>query len=139
VTRNSNNKWTPEEDGQLREWLASDLTPFSIAAKLKRTTAAVVARAHALKISTKRAAVPSQSEKKTIYNDEDLRLRVGVVIKLSAVGSERCPGLSHKTGVIVRAGDDTMKVWVRFYGNKTPTALHRDYVEPIGALKAVPE
>ena len=54
--KNSNRRWTPEGDEQLRECLAANLTVTLIATKLKRSVQAIQARAYILKISMKHAS-----------------------------------------------------------------------------------
>jgi hypothetical protein len=57
VASNSSKKWTPGEEGRLREMLSSGVSKFLIAAKLKRAVTAAEARAYILGMSTKRAKI----------------------------------------------------------------------------------
>jgi hypothetical protein len=52
-------------------------------------------------------------------------------VKLSPLGAARCPGLADKEGVVVGGGRYPNTARVIFDGFKTPTSLHRDYVEPV--------
>jgi hypothetical protein len=54
VTKNTGNKWTPEEDAQLRTLIESSLSIHLVAEKLKRSVSAVKGRAHFLQVSIKR-------------------------------------------------------------------------------------
>jgi hypothetical protein len=57
VPENSSNKWTPEEDARLKSLFEANTSIQLIAAKLKRSVAAVRARASTLDISMKRVRV----------------------------------------------------------------------------------
>jgi hypothetical protein len=59
-----------------------------------------------------------------------IRMRV----KMSALGSARCPRLADKEGVIVGGGRFQSSIRVLFDGSKSPTSLHRDYVEQIQSV-----
>jgi hypothetical protein len=50
---------------------------------------------------------------------------------MSALGAERCPRLADKEGVIVGFSRFLCSVRVLFDGSKSPTSLHRDYIEQI--------
>ncbi len=63
MAQNDFAKWTPEEDRRLRELFEAGVSKFLIAVKLKRAVTAVSARAHALKISTKRVNVGLKAKK----------------------------------------------------------------------------
>lgn len=58
------------------------------------------------------------------------RIPVGTRIKLSELGAIRCPRLSGKLGIVVGWSPYRSSLSVLFDGNKTPTALHPDYLEP---------
>ena len=51
---------------------------------------------------------------------------------MSERGAARCPRLAEKTGVVTGGSRNPSSIHVQFEGNLTPTALHKDYVEPIG-------
>jgi hypothetical protein len=51
--------------------------------------------------------------------------------RLSKLGVERCPRLKGRVGVVKRIRENSKSIVVRFDGNKTSTALYRDYIEPI--------
>jgi hypothetical protein len=50
---------------------------------------------------------------------------------MSALGAARCPRLADKEGVIVGLSRYQSSVRVLFDGSKSPTSLHRDYIEQI--------
>jgi hypothetical protein len=55
---------------------------------------------------------------------------IGDRVQLSALGASRCPRLADKTGTIV--GQSSIYVncaRVLLDGNKSPTTVHRDYLE----------
>jgi hypothetical protein len=57
---------------------------------------------------------------------------IGDHVQLSALGASRCPRLADKTGTIV--GQSSIYVncaRVLLDGNKSSTAVHRDYLEAI--------
>jgi hypothetical protein len=54
---------------------------------------------------------------------------VGTRFKMSPLGATRSPGLATKQGTIIGRGRSATSVRVRFDGYKTPTSLHRDYIE----------
>ena len=57
---------------------------------------------------------------------------IGDRVQLSAFGASRCPRLADKTGTIV--GQSSVYVncaRVLLDGNKSPTTVHRDYLEAI--------
>jgi hypothetical protein len=56
VPKNTNNLWTPEEDKPLKSLIESSKSMHLVAAELQRSVSAVKGRAHALKISIKRAS-----------------------------------------------------------------------------------
>jgi hypothetical protein len=50
---------------------------------------------------------------------------------MSALGAARCPNLAGREGVVVGAGRYHSTVRVLFDGFKSPTSLHRTYVESV--------
>jgi hypothetical protein len=56
---------------------------------------------------------------------------VGTRFKMSPLGATRSPGLADKQGTVIGGGRYATSVRVRFDGYKTPTSLHRDYIELI--------
>ena len=62
---------------------------------------------------------------------DKVEITIGARVKLSPLGAARCPRLADKGGVIVGAGQYQSTVRIIFDGLKSPTSLHRDYVEPI--------
>jgi hypothetical protein len=56
---------------------------------------------------------------------------LGLRIKMSALGAARCPRLADKEGAIVGLSRFQCSVRVLFDGSKSPTSLHRDYIEQI--------
>src|SRR4051812_35638626 len=63
-------------------------------------------------------------------SDQENRIPIGTRIKLSELGAIRCPRLSGKLGIVVGWSPYRSSLRVLFDGNKTPTALHPDYLEP---------
>jgi hypothetical protein len=59
------------------------------------------------------------------------KIAVGTRIKMSALGTVRCPRLARKIGTVVGMSHYNTGVTVLFDGNKTSTCLHRDYISPI--------
>jgi hypothetical protein len=57
VPENSSNKWTPEEDARLKSLIEANTSLHLIAAKLKRSVAAIRSRASTLDIPIKRVRV----------------------------------------------------------------------------------
>jgi hypothetical protein len=57
VPENSSNKWTPEEDARLKSLIETNTSIHLIAAKLKRSVAAIRSRASTLDIPIKRVRV----------------------------------------------------------------------------------
>ena len=66
-------------------------------------------------------------------NFKRVALQVGDRVKMSALGSERSPLLAKKVGTVSGVRRDSRTIFVRFDGNRTPTTLHRDYIEPLEA------
>jgi hypothetical protein len=60
-----------------------------------------------------------------------LDMPIGTRFKMSALGAARSPNLAGKEGTIVGGGRYRNNVRVKFDGYKSPTSLHRDYIEPI--------
>ena len=57
-------------------------------------------------------------------------LAVGTRVKMSPLGTTRCPRLVKKIGTVVRTrSGNYSSTEVHFDGNKTRTPLHKDYVE----------
>ena len=56
---------------------------------------------------------------------------VGVRVKLSALGKERCPRLSNKTGTLVGPGIYANSVVIVVDGNRTSSTIHATYLESI--------
>ena len=62
---------------------------------------------------------------------DKIDIRRGDRVRLSPLGAARCPRLADKERVIVGAGQYQSTVRILFDGLKSPTSLHRDYVEPV--------
>ena len=58
-----------------------------------------------------------------------LDIPVGTRFKMNPPGAARSPGLAAKQGTVIGGGRYVTSVRVRFDGYKTPTSLHRDYIE----------
>jgi hypothetical protein len=56
---------------------------------------------------------------------------IGDRVQISALGASRCPRLADKTGTIVGRSIYVNSVGVLFDGNKSPSTIHRDYLEAI--------
>jgi hypothetical protein len=52
-------------------------------------------------------------------------------IRMSALGAARCPNLAGREGVVVGAGRYHSTVRVLFDDFRSPTSLHRTYIEPV--------
>ena len=52
-------------------------------------------------------------------------------VRMSALGSARCPNLAGREGVIVGAGRYRSTVRIMFDGFKWPTSLHSTYIEAV--------
>jgi len=50
---------------------------------------------------------------------------------MSVLGAVRCPNLAAREGVVVGAGRYRSTVRVMFDGFRSPTSLHRTYIEPV--------
>ena len=57
---------------------------------------------------------------------------IGTRIKMSELGALRCPRIAKKCGVVIGGSQNPSSVNVRLDGNRSPTSLHSDYLEPIG-------
>ncbi|MBR1237867.1 hypothetical protein [Bradyrhizobium sp. AUGA SZCCT0182] len=62
---------------------------------------------------------------------DQIEIAIGDRFKMSTLGAARCPRLAAKGGVIVGGGQYPCTIRVIFDGCKSPTALHRDYIEPV--------
>ena len=58
------------------------------------------------------------------------RYVAGQRFRLSDLGAQRCPKFVVKVGTIVSVRKNSSSFTVKFDGNKQPTTLHRDYIEP---------
>ena len=58
-----------------------------------------------------------------------IAFEVGKRVKLSALGSQRCPRIARKVGTVTGLIPNSQTIAVRFDGNKRSTSIHRDYVE----------
>ena len=54
-------------------------------------------------------------------------------VRMSALGTARCPNLAGREGVVVGAGRYRSTVRVMFDGFKSPTSLHSTYIEAVVA------
>jgi hypothetical protein len=63
-------------------------------------------------------------------NLEKVEITNGVRVKMSPLGTARCPRLAGKEGLIVGGGQYPSTIRIIFDGSKAPRSLHRDYVEP---------
>ena len=59
------------------------------------------------------------------------RLSPPTRIRMSALGAVRCPNLAGREGVVVGAGRYRSTVRIMFDGFRSPTSLHRSYIEPV--------
>ena len=50
---------------------------------------------------------------------------------MSALGAVRYPNLAGREGVVVGAGRYRSTVRIMFDGFRSPTSLHRSYIEPL--------
>ena len=69
---------------------------------------------------------------------DQIEIAIGDRFKMSPLGAARCPRLAAKGGVIVGGGQYPCTIRVIFDGCKSPTALHRDYIEPVESLPLQP-
>jgi hypothetical protein len=56
-------------------------------------------------------------------------LSIGLRVRMSTLGALRCVRLAKKTGTIVGGSVYVNSVSVLFDGNRSPTTIHREYVE----------
>jgi len=61
---------------------------------------------------------------------------IGDRVQISALGASRCPRLAGKTGTIVGRSIYVNSVGILFDGNKSPSTIHRDYLEAILSVSA---
>jgi hypothetical protein len=61
---------------------------------------------------------------------DPVEIAIGDRFKMSPLGAARCPRLADRAGLIVGGGKYPCTVRVIFDGSKSPTALHRDYIQP---------
>jgi hypothetical protein len=66
-----------------------------------------------------------------LHDRDQVEIAIGDRFRMSPLGAARCPRLADREGVIVGGGQYPCTVRVIFDGSKSPTALHRDYVEPV--------
>jgi len=59
-------------------------------------------------------------------------------IRMSALGAVRCPNLAGREGVVVGAGRYRSTVRIMFDGFRSPTSLHRSYIEPVTGKECSP-
>ncbi len=60
-------------------------------------------------------------------------IAIGDHFRMSRLGAARCRRLAEKTGTVVGGSIYSSSVSVLFDGNKSPTTLHRDYIELISS------
>jgi hypothetical protein len=58
-------------------------------------------------------------------------IAIGARVKMSPLGAKRCPRLADREGVVVGGGQYQSAIRIIFDGFKSPTSLHRDYIEPV--------
>jgi len=68
----------------------------------------------------RRTAVDDTSLPRVVDIEVDDRFR------LNALGSQRCPRLARKVGIITTIIQNSRTIGVRFDGNKRSTSIHRD-------------
>jgi hypothetical protein len=56
---------------------------------------------------------------------------IGDRVQISALGASRCPRIADRTGTIVGRSIFVNCVRVLLDGNKSPTAIHRDYLAAV--------
>jgi hypothetical protein len=56
---------------------------------------------------------------------------IGARFRMSALGAARSPRLAKKEGTVVGVSRINSSIRVLFDGSKSPTSLHRDYVEQL--------
>ena len=61
-------------------------------------------------------------------NSDDVEIRRGMRMRLSALGKQRCPRLKSESGIVLRRnGPATIRVLLD--GRKQPITLHLSYIE----------
>jgi hypothetical protein len=55
-------------------------------------------------------------------------------VRLSALGTARCPNLVGREGVIVGSGRNPGTVRIMFDGSRTAVSLHSTYIEAVAPL-----
>ena len=73
---------------------------------------------------------PGSSRSPTEPPEGRLGLPPQTRIRMSALGAVRCPNLAGREGVVVGAGRYRSTVRVIFDDFRSPTSLHRTYIEP---------
>jgi hypothetical protein len=58
-------------------------------------------------------------------------IAIGDRFRMSPLGAARCRRLADKTGTVIGGSIYSSSVSVLFDGNKSPSRLHRDYIELI--------
>lgn len=58
-------------------------------------------------------------------------IEIGARFRMSTLGAVRCRRLAEKTGTVIGGSIYRSSVSVLFDGNKSPSTLHRDYIELI--------
>jgi hypothetical protein len=85
-------------------------------------------------------AMPRPSSK-SFHNqsitDAQTEFRIGERIKMSPLGAARSPRLARKAGKVFGFTRYQSRVTVIFDGNKSSTAIHIDYIEPINRSRSV--
>ena len=64
-------------------------------------------------------------------SSENRQIKIGARFKMSERGIARSPSLAGKEGIIIGAGRYRNAVRVKFDSYKSPTTLHRDYIDLI--------
>jgi hypothetical protein len=62
--------------------------------------------------------------------DGETELKRGKRVRLSTLGKQRSPKVKVHTGILVGMSRRGGAVLVLMDGNRTPTTLHRSYIEP---------
>ena len=82
----------------------------------------------------------SRKRNRTAVDDVNLPrvvdMDVGNRFKLSALGAERCPRLAKQVGIVTAIIPNSRTICVRFDGNKNPTSIYKDYIEPFESEEA---
>jgi hypothetical protein len=132
--------WSMKTDRELIG-LAQSETLEAIVDQLQRRPATILKKAARLGLSVKRKAkgdeagaqknqlralmtTPSDTNMPPVKSE-----LIGARFKMSPLGSARCSFLAGKEGIIIGSSRYAKSVRVRFDGNKSPTSLHRDYIE----------